>query len=629
MLFEIPAIIMYFFGAVIVPIAGQLLNFAVKKIQKIPLYIQLLYTIYRDQNIGAEARKILTASLLIIGNILAFLASSYIPLTGMPILGLFTTPIAGAIAIIISLVTFDIVLELHRDYLTSKYAAELEDIESDRNELINSLGGSWEKTVKQTQKILDQVKSKLDPNDDYDSTIVSLINGLFAYLKKYLSNESLSPTENQLQIIKDGLPPVAKITGSIAEGTAVAALTGAGAHGAATSIFVQAGFWTSIKAAIGLGGGIAVSASAYSLLTLAAPITLAAVAGVGIGRGVLSLRNHNEKRKLSAFLSDVLIAALPMAWADGEFSPQERNTLETLLLHSQIRKKDAQRVRDILDHQQTFDEVIAQGLLKEENPEKAKIKHRLLLATAWEIAKADGRITPKETDLHNHIAELTKIPLEEVEEIRKIVLLKSGIHIGDRITVIQADIAQQPVDAIVCSTNPNLLPNKNLGSLLRLSDNRKVDSVIHQAAGKSLEQDCRKLNGCAVGEAKITPGYNLPAKWVIHTVSPIWQNGQYQEEQLLANCYRNCLNLVHSQEIESIAFPALGTGTGKFNLETAARIAVTEIQDFLMTYFQLQQIILVCRDLQTYQTYRQVVTEILEPLSLQPLLNKSDIAVLS
>lgn len=235
----------------------------------------------------------------------------------------------------------------------------------------------------------------------------------------------------------------------------------------------------------------------------------------------------------------------------------------------------------------------------------------------------------EERDLHNHIAELTKIPVEEVEEIRKIILLKSGIHIGDRITVIQADIAQQPVDAIVCSTNPNLLPNKNLGSLLRLSENTKVDSVIHQAAGKSLEQDCRKLNGCAVGEAKITPGYNLPAKWVIHTVGPMWQDGQYQEEKLLATCYRNCLNLVHSQDIESIAFPALGTGTGKFNLETAAKIAVSEIQDFLMTYFQLQQIILVCRDVETYQTYRQVVTELIDSLSLQPLLDESDITVLS
>ena len=89
------------------------------------------------------------------------------------------------------------------------------------------------------------------------------------------------------------------------------------------------------------------------------------------------------------------------------------------------------------------------------------------------------------------------------------------------------------------------------------------------------------------------------------------------------------LNLVHSQNIESIAFPALGTGTGKFPLETAARIAVTEIQDFLMTYFQLEQIILVCRDLPTYQTYRQVVAELVDSLSLQPLLNESDITVLS
>lgn len=630
MLLDIPGLILQFFGYVIVPIASKLLNFTIKKIKKVPLYIELLYTIYRDKNINSEARMILTASLLIIGNILAFLGFSYIPLTGAPILGLFTTPIAGAIAIVISLATFDIVLELNRDYLTSKYASALEEIESDRNELIDSLGSNWwEKIVIQTQKILDDVKSKIDPNQDYNSTIVSLIGGLFAYLNKNLSGESLSPTEKQLQIVTEGLPPATKITGSIAEGMTAAALTGAGVHGATTSMFVQAGFLTSLKAAIGLGGGIAVSASAYSLLTLAAPITLAALAGVGIGGGALSLRNKNEKRKLSAFLADVLIASLPMAWADGDFSAEERNALESLLLNPMIDTNDAQRVREVIEHQHSFDRVVSEGLLKEKNPDKAKIKYRLLLATSWELAKADGRISPEERDLHDRMATLTKISLEEAEEIRKIILLKSGIQIGDRITVIQADIAQQPVDAIVCSTNPNLLPNKKVGLFFMSQDSPKVDIKIHKAAGKDLEKECRAIASCAVGEAKITPGYNLPAKWIVHTVTPIWQDGQYQEEKLLANCYRNCLNLIHSQDIESIAFPALGTGIGKFNPETAARIAVAEIREFVTTYLQLQQIILVCRDLETYKTYRKVVTELIDSCSLRPLLKESDIAVLS
>jgi len=630
MLFDIPGLILQFFGYVIVPIAGKLLNFTIGKIKKVPLYIELLYTIYRDPNINSEARFILTASLLIIGHILAFLGFSYIPLTGAPILGLFTTPIAGAIAIVISLATFDIVLELNRDYLSGQYASELEEIESDRNELINSLGSNWwEKIVRQTQKILDDVKSKIDPNHDYDSTIVSLIGGLFAYLNKTLSNESLSPTEKQLQIVTEGLPPATKITGSIAEGMTAAALTGAGVQATTSSIFVQAGFLTSLKAAIGLGGGIAVSASAYSLLTLAAPITLAAIAGVGIGGGALSLRNKHEKRKLSAFLADVLIASLPMAWADGEFTAEERNALESLLLNPMIDKNDAQRVRDVIEHQHSFDRIISDGLLKEENPDKARIKYRLLLATSWELAKADGRISPEEKDLHDRMATLTKISLEEAEEIRKIILLKSGINLGDRITVLQADIAQQAVDAVVCSTNPNLLPNKKLGWFFKSKDNPQVDITIHQVAGKDLEKKCRAIADCAVGEAKITPGYNLPAKWIVHTVTPIWQGGQYQEEKLLANCYRNCLNLIHSQDIESIAFPALGTGTGKFDLEIAARIAVTEICDFLTTYLQLKQIILVCNDLETYQIYRKVVTEQVNSCSLQPLLKESDIAVLS
>lgn len=614
----IPAI-MQLFVSVIVPVAGKLITFTMTKITKIPLYIQLLWKIYKDEKIESEARKYLTTALLIIGNILAFLVSSYIPLTGVPIIGGFTTPIAGAIALVVSLVTLDIVLELHRDYLTQQYQEEFSEIYADRNELVQNLGPAWEKMVKETQKILEQVKSTLDPQNDYDSTIVALINALLAYLKTPSGHESLSPGEIQLQIVKEGLPPVAKIGGSIAEGATVGVVAGAGVHGAATSVFVQAGFLTSIKAVIGLGGGIAVSASAYSLLTLAAPLTIAAITGVGVSQGALFLRNQNEKRNLSKFLGDVLIAALPMAWVDGELSEEEKNTLETLCLNGSINDKDTKRVREAINTTQNFDEILSQGLLKEEKPEKAKIKHRLLLTTAWELAKADGRITTEEVDLHNRIAKLTNILPEEVEEIRRLVFLKSGINFADRLSLIWGNIEDQTVDAIVCSSNPTLLPNKKFGLFMMSSNRSKVDGAIHQAAGADLEKECRVLQGCEVGEAKLTPGYKLRAPWVIHTVTPIWREGQGNEQEQLANCYRNCLNLARNQNIKSIAFPALGTRTGEFPLDIAAQIAISEIKQFLSIYFQVEQVVLVCQDDQTYQVYGQMLEDMVHSLSVQYL----------
>jgi O-acetyl-ADP-ribose deacetylase (regulator of RNase III) len=288
-------------------------------------------------------------------------------------------------------------------------------------------------------------------------------------------------------------------------------------------------------------------------------------------------------------------------------------------LNAAINEKDTKRVREALNKTSNFDEILCQGLLKEEKSEKAQIKHRLLLTTAWELAKADGRITPEEVELHNRIAKLRNISPEEVEEIRRLVFLKSGINFADRFTLIWGNIEEQTVEAIVCSSNPNLLPHKKFG-LFGMSSNRsKVDGAIHQAAGAEMEKECRALQGCEIGEAKLTPGYKLPAPWVIHTVTPIWKEGQGKEEELLANCYRNCLNLARKQHIKSIAFPALGTGTGQFPLEIAAQIAISEIKQFLSIYFQVEEVVIVCQDDQTYQVYGQMLEDMIHSLSVQYL----------
>ena len=136
------------------------------------------------------------------------------------------------------------------------------------------------------------------------------------------------------------------------------------------------------------------------------------------------------------------------------------------------------------------------------------------------------------------------------------------------IRVLQADITTLKVDAIVNAANETLLGGGG------------VDGAIHRAAGPELLANCRMLGGCPTGEAKITPGFKLPAKWVIHTVGPVWHGGKSNEPALLANCYRNALDLAHGHGVKSIAFPSISTGVYGYPKAEAAKIAAMIMREY-------------------------------------------------
>jgi O-acetyl-ADP-ribose deacetylase len=167
----------------------------------------------------------------------------------------------------------------------------------------------------------------------------------------------------------------------------------------------------------------------------------------------------------------------------------------------------------------------------------------------------------------------------------------NSADLKNRIKVIQGDITLQRVDAIVNAANNSLLGGGG------------VDGAIHRAAGPRLLEECRKLHGCATGAAKRALGYDLPAKWVFHTVGPVWQGGNHDEDRLLAECYRSCLKLAVESKIQSIAFPSISTGAYGFPVDRASRIAMDEIKKHLLQNPLPEKVIIVCFDVQTYQAY--------------------------
>lgn len=166
------------------------------------------------------------------------------------------------------------------------------------------------------------------------------------------------------------------------------------------------------------------------------------------------------------------------------------------------------------------------------------------------------------------------------------------------IKLAKGDITKMEVDAIVNAANKSLLGGGG------------VDGAIHRAAGPELVEECRALNGCETGEAKLTRSYNLPAKYVIHTVGPVWHGGMNNEPQLLANCYKNSLQIALDKKLGTVAFPNISTGVYRFPKEMAAGIAIRTVNDFLNRNKKLDTVYFVCFDDENYEIYKEKLIQL-------------------
>jgi len=168
----------------------------------------------------------------------------------------------------------------------------------------------------------------------------------------------------------------------------------------------------------------------------------------------------------------------------------------------------------------------------------------------------------------------------------------------DRLEITVGDITGQVVDAIVNAANSTLLGGGG------------VDGAIHRAAGPGLLRECKGLGGCPTGEARITGGYNLPARHVIHTVGPVWRGGGNDEERFLASCYRESFRLAAENGVKSIAFPSISTGAYGFPVERASRIALAEIRAALERYPEIEKAVVVCFGDAVYSAYLDAAGEL-------------------
>jgi uncharacterized tellurite resistance protein B-like protein len=415
---------------------GSLLVFAVPKAAQLPRYIKLLVLLYQDSNPESQTRKYTTGALLILGGILTFMAHSFVPFTGVPIIGAVTTPIALLVASVVLLSTLDLIANINEPYLENlrfTYSNDFQEMQDDLLTMKGMLGPSWTEVTKKVKKVLDDLSPRLaEMGQEISSEINKYFSNQLSELVVYLDGKNaskISLTQPEIKVISESLEPWKKVGGSLVLGSLTGAGTGMLASTIAASSLAPAAWWApfvpgAIQGVL-YGGKTVVSAATFGVATVAAPIALGLTLGTGVFSATMFTLGKIEEGKISQFLADIIIASLPMIRADGHVSEEEKEAVIQLLANPQINKQDKERVKVALTASESFENIIHKHLLYEEKEEKVLMKRRLLLAITWEIAKADGKIDKEEIALHDRMARILQVDEQTVNEIRRLITPKA------------------------------------------------------------------------------------------------------------------------------------------------------------------------------------------------------------
>lgn len=432
--FALPAVASLF--AAMVPIIltslGSLLGFALSRSSQLPRYIRILILLYQDSEPNSQTRKYVTSALLVLGGVLSFMAHSFVPFTGTPILGTVTAPVALLFALVVVLVTLDIVTNLNEPYIANLKSIYSNDFQQVQDDILTSkaqLGPKWVELTQKTKKILDEISPKIQEQGE---NLAKEINKYFSKeiteLVLYLNNEDSSKihlSEAEVKAIMESLEPWKKVGGSFLLGAGMGGSAGMAASSFAAATLTPATWWTPFVPGalqgIAFGGKAVVAPAVFGACTVAAPIALGLTIGTGVFSATMFTLSKIEESKLSEFLADIIIASLPMLRADGNLSEEEKLAVLQLLNNPKIGQKDRSRVETAIEANDSFDDVVSKNLLHEEKKDKLEIKRRLLLAITWEIAKVDGNIDDREKELHDRMAKILQVPQEVVNEIRRII----------------------------------------------------------------------------------------------------------------------------------------------------------------------------------------------------------------
>lgn len=416
--------IMFFALTTLITVITTLIPLCVKKAKDIPNHINTIVKILQNPNLDSNYKIILTVALIALTGIIPFLAFSFIPFTGVPIVGLMTFPIACMLSFLILCVTFEaaIIPILKSGIIdTGNIAPDIEIFRENYLTIKTKIGPAWDKFYKKTRTLIEEHSEKLKKLEkDFEGTIEKLCDAIEESIEPSITELTLFiNSDNKLTLSKEEIDTIQEKLDSwkkVGMSGAVSAGVGAGSAVAAKSLLVPATFWNSITHGLGFGSGLMVSGTTYAIASVYAPIALGGMAFFFSMKGLKKI----EKNRLSKFLADVIIASMPMIYADGKVDEKEITTVQSLMSNPAIQKKDRERIQNAMAEPLDLDNIVSNHLMYEKNGDKSAVKARLLLSISLHIAKADGKIDDKELEMHNKMSNIFQIEDTYCQEIRKL-----------------------------------------------------------------------------------------------------------------------------------------------------------------------------------------------------------------